>query len=102
MTVLDVINALKDTEYPIAYLAFKTPQEPPFICIQEPYTNNAFADGQVNAIVQHIQVDLYTRKKDDEVEDKVENALSSFAWNKEIEYEDGENVYRTIYELEVV
>lgn len=102
MNVLDLIGDLKKTGYPIAYLAFKKPQNPPFICVQEPYTSNSFADGKVSAIIQHVQIDLYTSGKDAEAEDAVQNAISDYAWNKEMEYEDGEDIFRVIYDLEVI
>lgn len=102
MTVLDVIDILKDTGYPVAYQMFKTPQDPPFLCVSEPYTDNMFADGGVNAVIQHVQIDLFEKIKSAEVEGKVEAALSSFAWNKEMEFDDAEDIYRVIYEVEVI
>lgn len=102
MSVVDVIEVLKNTGYPVAYQMFKTPQEPPFLCVSEPFTNNMFADGKVNAVVQHVQVDLFEKLKSAEVEGKVEQALSVFAWEKQMEYDDAEDVYRVIYEVEVI
>ena len=102
MTVLDVIDILKDTGYPVAYQMFKTPQDPPFLCVSEPYTDNMFADGGVNAVIQHVQIDLFEKFKNAEVEGKVEQVLSSFAWQKEMEFDDAEDIYRVIYEVEVI
>lgn len=102
MTVLDVIDVLKDTGYPVAYQVFRTPQDPPFLCVSEPYTDNMFADGGVNAVIQHVQIDLFEKFKSAEVEGKVEQVLSSFAWQKEMEFDDAEDIYRVIYEVEVI
>lgn len=102
MNVIDVIDVLKNIGYPVTYQKFNTPQEPPFICVSEPYTANAFADGKVNTVVQHIQIDLFEKIKSAEIEGKVEQALSSFAWNKEMEFDDAEDIYRVTYEVEVI
>ena len=99
MSVVDVIEVLKNTGYPVAYQMFKTPQKPPFLCVSEPFTNNMFADGKVNAVVQHVQVDLFEKLKSAEIEGKVEQALSSFAWEKQMEYDrDNGNGYEQGYE----
>ena len=50
---------------------------------------------------QEIQIDLYTRFKEPQTEDKVQKALSSFFWEKTEEYDDAERLYRIIYEIEV-
>ena len=51
--------------------------------------------------INHIQVELYTKLKDPELEDKVEQALSSFFWDKTEEYIDSERCYQILYEIEV-
>ena len=46
-------------------------------------------------------MELYTKQKDQSSEDKVENALSSFYWDKTEEYIDSERCYQILYEIEV-
>lgn len=103
MTLLDFYNILKETGIPVAYQAFSERDAPdlPIMVYTVPYSNNFSADGAVYKRINHIQIDLYTKNKELETEDKVENALSSFYWNKEEEYLDDERCYRIMYEVEV-
>lgn len=108
MTLADFNSILQTTELPVAYRSFpegdlkNPPPNPPFVCYLETDTNNFSADGIVYARIVRLAVELYTEKKDIEVERKVEKALSSFYWNKSEEYLDDEECYFTLYELEVV
>lgn len=99
---LDEIKKMLDTTgYPVAYYAFKKRQEPPFICYLEAETNNFFADNEVYQKITQIQVELYTAYKDRIAEARVENALSSFCWDKTETFIETENVYQITYEFEV-
>lgn len=108
MTLQEFNQMLQSTGLSVAYRSFPTgdknnPEpELPFICYLETNTNNFSADGIVYKKISSIAVELYTKNKDLEVERKVENALSSFYWNKSEEYLDDEECYFTLYELEVV
>nr|DAV20403.1 MAG TPA: tail component [Caudoviricetes sp.] len=73
----------------------------PFLVYQSVYSNNFSADSIVYKKFEHIQIDLYTRFKEPQTEDKVQKALSSFFWEKTEEYDDAERLYRIIYEIEV-
>lgn len=87
---------------PVAYHSFQKEAPPlPFICFISPGTSNFAADGVVYTKANHIQVELYTKYRDFELEEKVEEALSSFYWEKESEYLESEKCFQTIYELEV-
>lgn len=94
---------LESTGFPVAYLAFPEDNAPsmPFLVYEAVSSNNFAADGMVYQKIIHFQIDLYTDKKDLNTEDKVEQALSSFFWQKTGEYNDTERVFRTIYEIEV-
>lgn len=107
MTLAEFNLILQTTELPVAYRFFpegdkkNPPPNPPFICYLETDTNNFSADGVVYVKVVEFAVELYTEKKDLELEEKVEKALSSFYWNKEEEYLDDEKCYMIVYRLEV-
>lgn len=96
-------SLLETSGLPVAFGTFPEDDVPemPFAVYTVPYTNNFAADGEVYCKINHIQVDIYSRYKDLEAEDKVEKALSSFFWNKEEEKLDDENCYRVTYDLEV-
>ena len=99
----EIAKLLESTGLPVAYGFF--PEEEasdlPILVYQSVYSNNFSADNIVYQKFNHIQIDLYTRFKEPQTEDKVENALSSFFWEKAEEYDDTEKVYRITYEIEV-
>lgn len=103
MKLEEIATLLKSTGYPVAYCYFAKgkPPDMPFVVYQEVYSNNFSADSAVYLPVRHIQIDLYTSKKQPEAEERVEQALSSFFWQKQEDYGDSEKVYRVIYEIEV-
>ena len=103
MSLEEFKKILKTTGLPVAYYAFPENAAPalPFICYLVPFTNNFGADGKVYEKINHIQVELYTKMKNQEIEEKVENALSSFYWEKTEIYLEDEKCFEIIYELEV-
>lgn len=94
---------LETTGLKVAYRAFNKGQAVPlpYICFFETNTDNFFADGEVYSKVRVIQIELYTKLKDSEIEDKVEKALSSICWNKTETYLETEKCYQISYEVEV-
>lgn len=101
MTLAEIKALLETTGFPVAYRNFAKPQEMPFICYAIPENNNFAADGVVYYSAKHVQIELYTKLKDEKAEEKVEQALSSFFWEKSEEYIDSEKCYWVIYEIEV-
>ena len=57
--------------------------------------------GKYSFQQKKIQVELYTKNKEIETEEKVEQALSSFFFTKTENYIDSEKCYQILYELEV-
>lgn len=102
-TLQELYKILSGSGIPCAYQKFDERDAPdlPLMVYTTPYANNFSADGITYQIINHVQIDLYTKTKDLEAEGKVENALSSFFWNKEEEYLEDERCYRVMYELEV-
>lgn len=103
MSLKEFLEVLSSTGIPVAYWSFPKGKAPamPYICYFETDSNNFFADGTTYQKITGIAVELYTKEKDFEAEEKVEKALSSFCWNKEETHLDDENCYEVIYELEV-
>lgn len=108
MKLTDFNQILQSTGFPVAYRAFpendgkNPPLAMPYICYLETGTNNFAADGVVYKKVAKLAVELYTETKDFGAEEKVEQVLSSFYWQKDEEYLDDEKCYFVLYELEVV
>lgn len=103
MTQKQFGDMLAASGLPVAYLAFPADNCPdmPFITFQETGSNNVSADGIVWKKVKIYQVDLFTADKDEKSEEKLENALSDFFWNKYQTVEDNEACQRYTYTLEV-
>lgn len=103
MTLDQLGNLLESTGLPVTYRKWPDEKAPPlpYLCYLVGYSNNFFADGKVYDKIDHIQIELYTKLKDQQAEDKVEEALSSFCWEKTETYLDSEKCYQILYEIEV-
>ena len=103
MTLEQLNTLLESTGLPVVYRAWPEKQAPPmpYICYLEAYSDNFSADDTVFHPIKHMQIELYTTKKDQASEDKVEKALSSFFWQKTETYIDSERCYQILYEIEV-
>jgi len=101
MTLEEFKELLEKVGVPVAYHAFSEEQAPPYICYTEPGSNNFMADGKVYLKVKVLNVELYTKYRDLELEKAVEDVLEEFPWQKTTNFINNENVHETIYELEV-
>ena len=103
MTYEELGQLLAASGYPVAYGFFKTEQAPPYVLYRFLYSNNFSADGEVYATIDHIQIELYTKSKDEEAEAAVEAQISpTFFFQKTQEYDEDQKVYQTVYEIEVL
>ena len=101
MTLEQLKAKLASTGMPVAYGYFASMQKLPYILYRVAYSNNFLADSKVYAPINHIQIELYTKQKSTDEEDKVENALSLFCWEKTETYINEQRCYQIIYEIEV-
>ena len=101
MDLEQVYALLRSTGIPVAYRAFQSRQEPPFIVYLTDGDNNFSADGRVYFSTHKFRVELYTREKDLSAEAAVEAAFSDIFYTKDQIFIDSEGVYETIYEMEV-
>lgn len=104
MTLKEFGDLLATSGLPVTYLAFPADNCPemPFITFQEVGSNNFSADGKVYQRVRSMQVDLFTKDKDEAAETALENALSDYFWNKYQTVEDTEACQRYTYEIEIL
>lgn len=103
MTLKSLKSLLESTGLPVTYREWPESAAPPlpFICYLVDYSNNFSADGTVYYPINHVQVELYTKLKEPEVEGRVEQSLSSLFWEKTETYIDTEKCYQILYEIEV-
>ena len=103
MTLQAFRKILETSGLPVTYRAWPENEAPPlpYLCYYDSGSNNFAADGVVYFSARQITVELYTELKDVTAENRVEQALSSFFWEKTEEYIDSEKCYQIVYEMEV-
>lgn len=100
------LNAIPGFEKKVAYRAFPVGKAPklPFICYLCTNTDNFAADDYVWQVIQGVDIELYTAKKDEKSERAVESKLNELelVWDKYEEYIDSENCYMITYSVSLV
>ena len=109
MKLIELKEVLEATGYPVAYSHFtesdQTPlPEPPYICYLVAFTPNYMADNQTFTTIEHIQIELYTVKKDESAENNLETILkeNDLPYSSVERYIDSENLYQKIYETRLL
>lgn len=101
MTLSELHAQLKTAGIPVAYNVFKDPQTPPYICYIIVDSDNMPADGGVYHRVDNVQIELYTKFKDQTAESELEDALEGFFWQKNEGPLESENVYLVTYQIQI-
>lgn len=105
MTLKDVIDMLESTGFPVVYLAWRENEVPelPYICYYYPSMTPETADDTHHAEIYTLNVELYTKNKNFEVESTVETALLSagMVFTKDEDFLSDENMYEVLYIMEV-
>ena len=103
--VFNILNSISGFKGKVAYRAFPKDKAPklPYICYLATQTNNFAADNKVYKVIQGIDIELYTSKKDPATEELIEAALNNngIVWEKYEDYIEDENCYMITYETEV-
>lgn len=105
MTRTEIASLVDSVGVPSVYHQFKkgTAQAAPFICFYTEEVGGFIADGIVYARIETLVIELYTREKDFELEDRLEGILTAadMAYHKEEDYIGDEELYITTYTMEV-
>ena len=105
MTYDDITNMLKEAGLPLAYDHFAEGEspEPPFLIYLIPGSDNMFADNGVYFKISQLNMELYTDKKDPELEEKLEDFLTAneIPWEKSEVWIDSEKMYEVLYQTEI-
>lgn len=100
-----VIEMMEEIGLPFAYHHFAEgcSPDPPFIVFLYPGSNNFSADGKAYLKIKKLNFELYTDKKEPELENMIEEQLDTrgIFWDKTEEYIESENMYEVLYEMEV-
>ena len=105
MTYDDITNMLKEAGLSLAYDHFAEGEspEPPFLIFLFPGSDNMFADNGVYFKISQLNMELYTDKKDPELEEKLEDILTAheIPWEKSEVWIDSEKMYEVLYQTEI-
>lgn len=105
MKLKELKDILVATGLPVAYYAFPENKAPrlPFVCYFEKGSNNFVADNKVYQPIKRVAIELYSDKKDEVVEGKIEKALNDaeIPWESSETFIESEHCYEKIYEVEV-
>ena len=101
----ELVKMIEEMGIPFAYDHFAEGEspDPPFLCYLLPGSNNFSADGKVYYKIGRVNLELYTDRKDPEVEQKLEDALdaASIFYNKTEVWIDSEKLYEVLYQFEM-
>lgn len=96
---------LAEMNLPYAYDHFVEGEspDPPFLVFLYPRSNHFAADGKVYFKVNRLNIELYTDKKDVELEETVEAVLDRHGifYGKSEVWIELENLYEVLYQMEV-
>lgn len=76
---------------------------PPFICYLLPGSDNFAADGKAYYKINEVRIELYTDKKEPDVEEQVEAVLDEHGifYNKTEVWIESEKLYEVLYSFEM-
>ena len=105
MTYEEVMNLARETELPFAYDHFAEGEspDPPFLIFLFPASDNFAADGQVYFKINELHFELYTDRKQPDVEAQVEAVFDRHClfYDKSEVWIPEEKLYEVLYEMEV-
>ena len=100
----EVLSILAEIGLPFAYHHFAEGEspDPPFICYLTPGSDNFAADGKVYYKIDEYHIELYTYRKDPELEDSVEAVLDGHGvfYDKSEVWIESEKLYEVMYSFQ--
>ena len=106
MTYQDVLGMLDETGLPSAYHHFAEGEspDPPFLVFLFPESDNFGADNRVYQKIDVLNIELYTDRKDPEIEADVEAVLSNhdLFYDKSEVWIESEKMYEVLYQVRII
>jgi len=106
MKLSELYLLLRRVGLPVTYSHFEKGQVPPlpYICYLEISTDNFKADGKVYQKVTDVDIELYTKKKELDIEDSLEQILNEngIPWDSDEIYINDEKVFKKTYEVRLI
>lgn len=106
MTLLEVIQKLESTGFPVAYGSFTAHEmktmSPPYIVYIIPSESQRGAD-EINLISEQlINIELYTLKKDFQLEKIVDSLFNCIEFEKSGAFINDIGLYRELYQINII
>ena len=106
MTYDEIMGMLAEASLPIAYDHFAEGEspDPPFLVFLFPSSDNFSADGTVYQKIDELHIELYTDRKQPDVESALEAVLDRHGvfYNKSEVWIETERLYEVLYSTEVL
>ena len=106
MTYDEITAMLEEAELPLAYDHFAEGEspDPPFLIFLFPRSDNFTADGRVYQKINVLHLELYTDRKQPDVEAQVEAVLDrhGIVYDKSEVWIEDERLYEVLYTTEVI
>ena len=100
----ELLQMLKELNVPFAYDHFAEGEspDPPFVCYLFPGSRNFAADGKVYHKISEVHLEVYTDRKDPELERRTEDVLDAYGifYNKSELWIESERLYEVLYMFE--
>ena len=100
-----LLAIMEEIGLPFAYHHFAEGEspDPPFICFLTSGSDNFAADGRDYFKINQINIELYTDRKDPDLEDSVEAVLDEHGifYQKTEVWIDSEKLYEVLYQFEL-
>lgn len=103
MELQEIYEKLRTLDIPVAYLKFDKPQKLPFIAYFEAGTEIQGADNYNLYRRTEIRIELYSEKKNPDLERKIESLFRSVEIEKDGDtYLQTENMFMTVFSFETI
>lgn len=106
MTFEEIATMIDSFGLPNAYYQFYENEVPPlpYVIFYYPTSDNFKADDSVYQHITNLNIELYSKNKDIDLEMQFESFLkeNGLVWEKSESYLDTEHMYEIVYESEVV
>ncbi len=106
MTYDGVVEMAEETGLPVAYDHFAEGEspDPPFLVFLFPRSDHFYADGKVYTKIDVLHFELYTDRKQPDVEAQVETVLDrhGMVYSKTEVWLETEQMYEVLYSMEVI
>lgn len=99
MTCEEILNRLRTLDIPAAYSHFNKPPSVPFVVYTTTGSERYGADYENMLERRTVRIELYTDKKDEQLEDSVADLFSEYELDIYESYIDDQQLYQVAFEF---